>query len=164
MVADLLDFTRSRPEPGMPVDAPVGGFRGQWGAHGDRAGCTSPAHRTLRLTVKGSCEGSVGIQQARAAMPQCHRQCNRAPPRPLRRQWSTIAIVRRISHVELAVSNEGTPVHLVSSRCCWSPSVAAPARVASSGLGLGLPHREQSLERTPGRSLPRVTRARRYFG
>jgi signal transduction histidine kinase len=135
MVADLLDFTRSRPETGMPIEREWVDFEPIACAVIEEMRVGHPT-RTLRLNAQGSCKGwwdRDRLAQLCANLIGNAIEHSTSPSSPI-----VIGIVRHASHVELAVSNEGAPISPSVVSGLFEPFRRGPDASPSSGLGLGL--------------------------
>jgi signal transduction histidine kinase len=135
MVADLLDFTRSRPETGMPIERERVDFEPVARAVIEEMRVGHPT-RTLRLKAEGSC---VGWWDRDRLAQLCTNLIGNAiehsttPSAPI-----VVGIVRHASHVELAVSNEGAPIPANVLSVLFEPFHRGAGANPSTGLGLGL--------------------------
>jgi signal transduction histidine kinase len=135
MVADLLDFTRSRPETGMPIEREWVNFEPVARDVIEEMRVGHPT-RTLKLKAQGSCEGwwdRDRLAQLCTNLIGNAIEHSTSPSSPI-----VVAIVRHGSHVELTVSNEGTPIPANVLSVLFEPFHRGAGASPSSGLGLGL--------------------------
>ncbi len=135
MVADLLDFTRSRPETGMPIEREWVDFEPVARAVIEEMRVGHPT-RTLRLKAEGSCEGwwdRDRLAQLCTNLIGNAIEHGTSPSSPI-----VVGIVRHASQVELTVSNEGTPIPANVLSVLFEPFHRGAGASPSSGLGLGL--------------------------
>ncbi len=136
MVAELLDFARSRPEMGMPIDRRFMdlGPLARGVIEEMRVGHPS---RSFRLKVQGPCAGCWDrdrLAQICSNLIGNAIEHSSSPSSPI-----DIGVEERSEHVELAVSNEGTPIPASLLPALFEPfRRGRDATHASGGLGLGL--------------------------
>ena len=136
MVAELLDFTRSRPETGMPIERRLMDLEPLARSVIEEMRVGHPS-RSFRLNVQGPC---IGCWDRDRLAQVCSNLIGNAvehsssPSSPIE-----VGVAKRAEHVELSVSNEGTPIPSSLRPELFEPFRRGPdAPKASGGLGLGL--------------------------
>jgi sigma-B regulation protein RsbU (phosphoserine phosphatase) len=149
MIADLLDFTRSRPEAGMPIHRLLTDLGAVASGVIEEMRVGHPT-RTFRLNVQGACEGwwdrdrLVQIFTNLLGNAIEHSTSTGSP--------IDVGIVRYPAHVELAVSNQGSPIPAKVLPVLFEPFRRGTDANRTTGLGLGL-HIVNEIARAHGGSV-----------
>jgi signal transduction histidine kinase len=136
MVTELLDFTRSRPETGMPIERRPMDLEPLARTIIEEMRVGHPSH-SFRLNVRGPCKGCWDrdrLAQICSNLIGNAIEHSSSPSSPIE-----VGVEERSQHVELAVSNEGTPIPSSLLPELFEPfRRGRDATHANGGLGLGL--------------------------
>jgi signal transduction histidine kinase len=149
MIAELLDFTRSRPESGMPIERRPMDLESLTRAVLDESMAAHP-ERSFRLTTDGPCPGSWDhdrLWQVCTNLLGNAVEHSTSPSSPI-----DVTLMKRGDQVELMVSNEGTPIPSNLLPHLFEPFRRGRGASPSAGLGLGL-HIVQQIARAHGGSV-----------
>jgi signal transduction histidine kinase len=149
MISELLDFTRSRPERGMPIERRFMDFEPLARAVIGEIQVGHP-DRTFDLMVKGSCAGYWDRDRLAQV---CSNLIGNAVDHSLVSSPIEVRLERRADSVELAVSNQGKPIPpglLPMLFEAFQRGLDAPR--ATGGVGLGL-HIVSQIARAHGGSI-----------
>ncbi|HEX4341600.1 MAG TPA: HAMP domain-containing sensor histidine kinase [Polyangiaceae bacterium] len=136
MVDQLLDFARSRPEDGMPVDRRAMDFAATVRAVVEELQVSAPSHR-LALETVGDCKGFW--DQDRIAQVCSNLIGNAIEHSSDPDSTIEVSVVRFPEHVELTVKNQGEPIHASLLPALFEPFRRGPSSGRrTSGVGLGL--------------------------
>jgi sigma-B regulation protein RsbU (phosphoserine phosphatase) len=149
MIEDLLDFTRSRPETGMPIQRLFTDLEPLVRGVIEEMQVGHPT-RTFRLDVQGACGGCWDrdrLAQICTNLIGNAIEHSTSPGSPI-----DMCIVRYPAYVELAVSNQGLPIPADVLPVLFEPFRRAADSNRSTGLGLGL-HIVNEIARAHGGSV-----------
>jgi sigma-B regulation protein RsbU (phosphoserine phosphatase) len=136
MIAELLDFTRSRPETGMPIERRPMELEAVARSVIDEMRIAHPS-RSFRLTSRGPCTGCWDrdrLTQICSNLIGNAIEHSSSPASPI-----DVEVSERPEHVELAVSNAGTPIPASLLPSLFEPfRRGRDAKQTNGGLGLGL--------------------------
>jgi sigma-B regulation protein RsbU (phosphoserine phosphatase) len=136
MISELLDFTRSRPETGMPLERRFLDLETVAREVIEEMRIGHP-DRSFELNVTGSCEGSW--DRDRLAQICSNLITNAIEHSSSPTTAIAVNVTRQSDHVELSVSNQGTPIPESLLPLIFEPfRRGTGASRASSGVGLGL--------------------------
>jgi signal transduction histidine kinase len=129
MIGELLDFTRSRPETGMPIQRRTMDLADVCDAVVDEMRAGHP-ERTFRLNARGSSTGSWDRDRLAQV---CTNLIGNAVEHSSTASAIDVDIVGDGAHVELAVTNQGLPISPA-----LLPEIFEPFRQGRSSRGVGL--------------------------
>lgn len=135
MIAELLDFTRNRPESGMPIQRQLTDFAEIARSSLDEIGPGQPDH-LLRLSVEGACLGHWDPDRLAQI-------CSNLIGNALEHSWPASPVDVRLAcskgQVELRVSNHGDPIPDAVLATLFQPfRRGREGNRSKSGVGLGL--------------------------
>jgi signal transduction histidine kinase len=150
MIAELLDFARSRPETGMPIERRFVDFEPVARGVLEEMQVGHP-DRVFGLTVKGSCAGYW--DRDRLAQVCSNLIGNAIDHSLVGSSPIEVRLERRADNVELSVSNQGKPIPDGLLPVLFEPfRRGREAPRATGGLGLGL-HIVSEIARAHGGSV-----------
>jgi len=135
MIGELLDFTRNRPESGMPIQRQWTDFAQVARASLEEIGPAHPEH-SLDLTVEGSCCGDWDPDRLAQI---CSNLIGNALEHSSPKSTVGVALVCANDDVQLTVSNRGAAIPDDVVATLFQPfRRGRESRQPSSGVGLGL--------------------------
>jgi signal transduction histidine kinase len=147
MIAELLDFARSRPDSGMPIERQLMDFESLARMVVDEMRAAHP-ERSIQLTANGPFVGHWDpdrLAQVCTNLLANAIEHSSSPASPI-----DVRLARRRDHVELSVSNEGKPIPSNLLPLLFEPFLRGrDASRSSGGVGLGL-HIVQEIARAHG--------------
>jgi signal transduction histidine kinase len=135
MIAELLDFTRNRPESGMPIQPELTDFAEVTRATLEEIRPGHPDH-TVELGVEGSCTGHWDPDRL---AQMCSNLIGNAIEHSSRGTSIDVRLIAHPAHVEFRVVNRGAVIPPDVLATLFQPFRRGPEmRRSSSGVGLGL--------------------------
>ena len=134
MIGELLDFTRNRPETGIPIQRKTVDFAELAATSVAETELAHPG-TTVALSVEGSC---VGAWDADRLAQVCSNLIGNAIEHSLPNTPVRIALRGTADSVSLTVTNLGTPIPESVRATMFEPFRRGNAAQAGGGVGLGL--------------------------
>jgi signal transduction histidine kinase len=134
MIGELLDFTRNRPETGLPLERRTVDLAALVSIVVDEIRVGHPEVE-LELTLDGSCEGSWDSDRLAQV---CSNLIGNAIEHRLPRTPVSVTLRGSKSEVLLVVTNRGVPIPESALAGLFAPFRRGSGKGAAGGVGLGL--------------------------
>jgi signal transduction histidine kinase len=134
MIIELLDFTRNRPETGIPLQRQAVDLAEVARASVDEFSVAQPEH-PLRLSVAGDC---TGFWDADRLAQICSNLISNAIEHSSAGAAVDVALREGVGGVELRVTNQGEAIPEQLGATLFQPFRRGPRKGSKGGVGLGL--------------------------
>jgi signal transduction histidine kinase len=134
MIDELLDFTRNRPETGIPIQRKMTDFAEVAAASVAEIGLSHP-DTSVTLSVEGACAGNWDADRLAQV---CSNLIGNAIEHSFPNAPVGVALRGSSETVSLTVTNLGTPIPETVRATMFEPFRRGNSRQSSGGVGLGL--------------------------